>query len=85
LWKSSKQIVTTSSTIYAEFVACYESTGQAVWFKKFIPRLRVVNNIKKPLKINCDNGLVVQYSHNNKKSDAVKHINIKYYVVKEKI
>ena len=26
-WKSSKQIVTTSSTMYVEFVACYEATG----------------------------------------------------------
>jgi hypothetical protein len=28
LWKSSKQTVTTSSTIYAKFVACYKATGQ---------------------------------------------------------
>ena len=28
LWKSLKQTVTTSSTMYAEFVACYEATGQ---------------------------------------------------------
>ena len=27
-WKSSKQTVTTSSTMYAEFIACYEATGQ---------------------------------------------------------
>jgi hypothetical protein len=27
----------------------------------------------------------VQYSYNKKKSDDAKHINIKYYVVKEKI
>jgi hypothetical protein len=27
-WKSSKQTVTTSSTMYAEFVAYYEATGQ---------------------------------------------------------
>ena len=26
-WKSSKQTVTASSTMYAEFVACYEATG----------------------------------------------------------
>jgi hypothetical protein len=26
-WKSSKQTITTSSTMYAEFVACYETTG----------------------------------------------------------
>ena len=31
LWKSSKQIVTTSSTMYVEFVACYEATGQVNW------------------------------------------------------
>jgi hypothetical protein len=85
LWKSSKQTITTSSTIYAEFVACYQATGQAEWFKKFVPGLRVVDSIEKPLKIYCDNEPSVQYSYNNKKSDASKHINIKYYIVKEKI
>jgi hypothetical protein len=82
LWKSSKQIVTTSSMMYAKFVACYEATGQAVWFKKFVPRLRVVDGIEMSIKIYCDNEPIVQYSYNNKKSDVVKHINIKYYVVK---
>jgi hypothetical protein len=28
-WKSSRQTITTSSTIYAKFVACYETTRQA--------------------------------------------------------
>jgi hypothetical protein len=32
--------------MYAEFVACYEATGQAEWFKKFIPRLSVVDSIE---------------------------------------
>ena len=36
-WKSTKQTVTTSSTMYAEFVTCYEATGQVNWLKKFIP------------------------------------------------
>ena len=48
-WKSSKQSVTASSTMQAEIVACYEATGQAVWLKNFIPRLRVVDSISKPL------------------------------------
>jgi hypothetical protein len=81
-WKSSKQTITTLSMMYAEFAACYEATGQVEWLKKFVPRLRVVNNIEKLLKIYCDNEPAVQYSYNNKKSDASKHINIKYYVVK---
>jgi hypothetical protein len=71
--------------MYTEFVACYEASRQAEWFKKFISGLRVVNNIEKPLKIHCDNEPAVQYSYSNKKCDDVKHINIKYYVVKEKI
>ena len=36
-WKSSKQTVIASSTIYAEFVACYEASGRVKWLKKFIP------------------------------------------------
>jgi hypothetical protein len=30
LWSRSKQTVMTSSTMYAEFVACYEAVGQAM-------------------------------------------------------
>ena len=36
-WKSFKQSVTTSSTMYAEFVACYEASGQVTWLKKLVP------------------------------------------------
>jgi hypothetical protein len=71
--------------MYAEFVACYEAIGQAECLKKFVPELRVVDSIEKSLKIYCNNEPAVQYSYNNKKIDAFKHISIKYYVVKEKI
>jgi hypothetical protein len=84
-WSSSKQTVMTSSTIYAEFVACYEAVGQAMWLKKFVPGIRVVDNIERPLKIYCDNKPIVLYAHKNKKTKAAKHINIRFYVVKEKI
>jgi hypothetical protein len=84
-WKSSKQTVTTSSTMYAEFVACYEATGQVNWLKKFIPGLKVIDNINEPLRLYCDNNPAVQYAHNNRSSGAAKHIDIKYYVVKDKV
>ena len=58
-WKSSKQTVTTSSTMFAEFVACYEATGQVNWLKKFIPDLKVVDDIYRPLKLYCDNNPTV--------------------------
>jgi hypothetical protein len=47
--------------------------------------LRLVANIERPLKLYCDNESAVLYSHNNKKTKAVNHINIRFYVVKEKI
>ena len=69
----------------AEFIACYVATGQAVWLKKFIPGLRVVDSISKPLTIYCDNQSAVFFSSNNKSSDAAKHIDIKYFVVKDRV
>jgi hypothetical protein len=75
----------TSSKMYVEFIACYEAMWQAMWLKKFMPDLRVVDSIERPLKLYCDNELTVLYAHNNKKIKAAKHINIRFYVVKEKI
>ena len=47
--------------------------------------LRVVNCIERPLKIYCDNNLVVLYSNNNRSSMKSKHIDIKFLVVKERV
>ena len=71
--------------MYAEFVACYEASEQVTWLKKFVPGLRVVDSIEKPLKLYCDNEPAVFYAHNDKSSGAAKHIDIKFYVVKEQV
>jgi hypothetical protein len=84
-WKSSKQRNTTSSTIYAEFIACYEALGQAMWLKFFIPGLRAIDSISKPLTIYCDNKAAIFFSHNNKSSDASKHIDLRYLIVRERV
>jgi hypothetical protein len=84
-WKSSKQRITTSSTMYAEFIACYEVLEQAIWLKSFIPGLRVIDSISKPLTIYYDNKATIFFSHNNKSSDASKHINLRYLIVRERV
>jgi hypothetical protein len=71
--------------MHAEFVATYEATGQAIWIKKFVPGLRVVDSIERQLRIYCDNEPAVFFSHNNKSSGSSKYIDIKYYIVKENI
>jgi hypothetical protein len=50
-----------------------------------MPGLRVVDSIERPLKLYWDNEPAVLYTRNNKKTKTVKHINIRFYVVKEKI
>ena len=55
------------------------------WLKKFILGLKVVDDIHKPLKLYYDNNPAVCYAHNSKSSGVAKHIDKKYYVVKDKV
>jgi hypothetical protein len=84
-WRSSKQELVATSTMYGELIACYEAMGQLMWLKKFVPDLRVVDCIHKPLEIFCDNKPAVFYAHNNKLSNATKPMEIKFYAVKDRI
>jgi hypothetical protein len=69
-WRSYKQTIVTASMIYAEFTTCYEALEQTLWLKNFIPGLRVVDSISRPLILYCDNKDAVFFSHNNKSSGA---------------
>jgi len=82
-WKSTKQTLITNSTMYAEFVACYGASVQAVWLRNLISELRVVDSIARPMVIYCDNTAAVFYSKHDKISNASKHMEIKYYTVKD--
>ena len=82
-WKSAKQSVIASSTMEAEFVACYEATIHALWLRNFISGLGVVDTITKPLKIYCDNSAAVFFSKNDKYSRGAKHMQLKYFVKEE--
>jgi hypothetical protein len=84
-WKIFKQRITTYSMMYTEFIACYEVLGWAMWLKIFIPGLRVIDSISKPLTTYCDNKTTIFFSHNNKSSDASKHIDLMYLVVRERV
>ncbi|KAI3463923.1 hypothetical protein Pfo_020586 [Paulownia fortunei] len=84
-WKSVKQTLIAPSTMAAEFIACYEASNHGIWLRNFVTGLRVVDGIKRPLKIFCDNKSVVLYSNNNRSSLKSKHIDIKFLVVKERI
>jgi len=53
--------------------------------QNFISGLGVVDSISKSLKIYCDNSTIVFFSKNDKYSKGVKHMELKYFVVKEEV
>jgi len=69
----------------AEFVSYFEATSHGVWFKSFMFGLRVVDFISRPLKLYCDNFVVIFMAKNNKSGSRSKHINIKYLVIRERV
>jgi len=69
----------------AEFVACYEASNQAIWLKNFISGLQLVNLVKRPLQLYCDNRAAELYCKNDKSSARSRHIDIKFLVVKDRV
>ena len=84
-WRSSKQTIVATSTMEAEFIACYEATTQAIWLRNFVGGLKIVDSIERPIKIFCDNRAAIFFSKNNKSGSRSKHIDIKYLRVRENI
>ncbi|KAG8476762.1 hypothetical protein CXB51_030053 [Gossypium anomalum] len=65
-WKSVKQTLVASSTMAAEFIACYEASNHGIWLRNFVTGLRILENVKRPLNLFCDNKSAVLYSNNNR-------------------
>ncbi|XP_074293327.1 secreted RxLR effector protein 161-like [Silene latifolia] len=84
-WRSTKQTLTATSTMEAEFVSCFEATSHGVWLKGFISGLRVVDSISRPIRMYCDNSAAVFMAKNNRSGSRSKHIDIKYLAIKERV
>lgn len=84
-WKSAKQEIIATSTMEAEFIACFVTSNQGLWLRNFVTGLRIVYEVERPIKIYCDNRSAVLYSNDNSSSIKSKHIKIKYRAVKERV
>ena len=65
----------------AEYIACHIAAKHVIWFKQFISELKIVNSIRKPLTIFCDNLAAVKYVQNDYVTNDNKHIDLKYHYV----
>ncbi|KAM1269944.1 hypothetical protein ACFX15_001999 [Malus domestica] len=84
-WKSAKQTIVSTSTMEAEFVACFEGMKQAVWLRNFVAEMRIVDSVKRPLKMFCDNNAAVFFSKNNKRTSASRLMDVKFLKVREMV
>ena len=66
-------------------MACYEACCHAIWMRNFISALGVVDSISRPLKLFCDNSATVAFSQHTRSISRAKHIDVKFYFVKEKV
>jgi hypothetical protein len=70
--RSAKQSMIVSSTMAAKFILCFETSNYGIWLRNFVTVLRIVDTIKLPLKLYCDNSSAVLYSNNNKSSSKIQ-------------
>ena len=84
-WKSVKQSIIATSTMEDEFVVCFEAMVHFLCLRNFISGLGIIGSIAKSLKIYCDNSTTIFFSKNNKFSKGAKHMELKYFAVKEEV
>ncbi|GKB20961.1 hypothetical protein Tco_0854884 [Tanacetum coccineum] len=53
-WKSTKQTISVTSSTYAEYIAAFDASKEAVWIRKFISGLNVVLTIEDTITMYCD-------------------------------
>ena len=83
-WKSEKHKSIASSTMQAEFVACFSATTQAISLRNLIKELTVFDFVDRPIQLYCDNNSAVLFINNNRGLKGSKHMEVKYLTIKEK-
>ncbi|KAK6123908.1 hypothetical protein DH2020_042351 [Rehmannia glutinosa] len=80
-WRSAKQTLVASSTMAAEFVACYEASNHGIWLRNFVTGLRIIGNINVP--IFCDNISAINIAQNPVHHNRTKHIEIRHHFLRD--
>ncbi|GJU64837.1 retrovirus-related pol polyprotein from transposon TNT 1-94 [Tanacetum coccineum] len=84
-WRSHKQELTTTSTMMAEYVACYHATSHAILLRNLISGLKVVDSISRPIRLYCNNSSSVRFSNSTSSTRAGLYLKTKYLYVREKV
>ncbi|GJR34708.1 zinc finger, CCHC-type containing protein [Tanacetum coccineum] len=70
---------------YAEYIAAYDASKEAVWIRKFIFGLGIVPTIEEPIKIYCDNTKAITIANESRITKGSRHYRAKVYYLCEVI
>jgi hypothetical protein len=82
-WFNRKQSPVSLSTAKAEYIATCMASREAIWLQKLLPALS--GQKLEPTVIHCDNQSCVKMSMNPVQHDRMKHVEMKYYYVREMV
>lgn len=82
-WSSKKQPTVAQSSMEAEFIALAHATKEALWLRTLYEQLGFPQSTPTP--IHCDNQSAITFSHDSQFHAHSKHIDIKYYFVRDTI
>nr|GEV03156.1 hypothetical protein [Tanacetum cinerariifolium] len=75
-WKSAKQSIFATSSVEAEYIAAFDASNEAVWVRKFISGLGVVN---------CDNTGAIAIANESGITKGFRHFRAKVHYLREVI
>ena len=75
----------TSSTMQAEFVACFSAATRAIWLRNLIKEFTIFDFVDRPIQLCCDNNSAVLFVNNNRGLKGSKHMKVEYLTIKEKV
>ncbi|GJX20230.1 retrotransposon protein, putative, ty1-copia subclass [Tanacetum coccineum] len=78
-WKSTKQSIFATSSTYAEYIAAFDASKEAVWVRKFISGLGVVPTIEEPINMYCDNTRAIVITKDHGVTKGARHFRAKVH------
>jgi len=69
------------STVETKYMVFSQATTQALWISKYLSEIGLP--LTKPITIHTDNKRSIAHCPNDKNHQQTKHINIKYYFIKD--
>lgn len=82
-WVSRKQQNVSTSSTEAEFVALSLAVSEACWLRKILDDFHI--DVKEPVILYEDNRSAMFIANNPENNKRLKHVDVKYFFVKEKI